>query len=192
MKKLLITLFTLFSIASANASTLTFDDLNLTSTYEPLTDLNYGGFTWDSRWGAGSTANHSTYANSASSGTQYLSNLGNVDSLTISNSTAFDFYGAYFGTPSHNSPASWVNITAYDNLNNLIASTGQVSLTTVMTFISAGFTNVSSLIITRGSGWYTMDDFSYNVSSVPVPAALFLFAPALLGFLGLRRKAAIA
>jgi len=31
--------------------------------------------------------------------------------------------------------------------------------------------------------------FSSSVSAVPVPAALFLFAPALLGFLGLRRKA---
>ncbi|MDF1688919.1 MAG: hypothetical protein P1U35_04855 [Cycloclasticus sp.] len=30
------------------------------------------------------------------------------------------------------------------------------------------------------------------VSAVPVPAALFLFAPALLGFFGLRRKAAVA
>lgn len=29
---------------------------------------------------------------------------------------------------------------------------------------------------------------SNNVSAVPVPAALFMFAPALLGFLGLRRK----
>jgi len=31
-----------------------------------------------------------------------------------------------------------------------------------------------------------------TVSAVPVPAALFLFAPALLGFFGLRRKAAVA
>jgi len=30
------------------------------------------------------------------------------------------------------------------------------------------------------------------VSAVPIPAALFLFAPALLGFFGLRRKAAVA
>ncbi len=29
---------------------------------------------------------------------------------------------------------------------------------------------------------------SVNVSAVPVPAALFMFAPALLGFMGLRRK----
>ena len=31
-----------------------------------------------------------------------------------------------------------------------------------------------------------------TVQAVPVPAALFLFAPALLGFLGLRRKATLA
>ena len=31
-----------------------------------------------------------------------------------------------------------------------------------------------------------------KVNAVPVPAALFLFAPALLGFLGLRRKATLA
>ena len=31
-----------------------------------------------------------------------------------------------------------------------------------------------------------------TVSAVPIPAALFLFAPALLGFFGLRRKAAVA
>lgn len=35
-------------------------------------------------------------------------------------------------------------------------------------------------------------DYSVSVSAVPVPAALFLFAPALLGFLGLRRKTAVA
>ncbi|SFK20517.1 hypothetical protein [Methylophaga sulfidovorans] len=34
--------------------------------------------------------------------------------------------------------------------------------------------------------------YDVSVSAVPVPAALFLFAPALLGFLGMRRKAAVA
>lgn len=36
----------------------------------------------------------------------------------------------------------------------------------------------------------TLDNFQYgNVSAVPIPAAAFLFAPAILGFMGLRRKA---
>ena len=30
---------------------------------------------------------------------------------------------------------------------------------------------------------------SYDVAAVPIPAAAFLFGPALLGFMGLRRKA---
>lgn len=34
-------------------------------------------------------------------------------------------------------------------------------------------------------------EYKVSVSAVPVPAALFLFAPALLGFLGLRRKSAV-
>ncbi|SFK20547.1 hypothetical protein [Methylophaga sulfidovorans] len=34
--------------------------------------------------------------------------------------------------------------------------------------------------------------YDVSVSAVPVPAAVFLFAPALLGFLGLRRKSAVA
>jgi hypothetical protein len=34
--------------------------------------------------------------------------------------------------------------------------------------------------------------YDVSVSAVPVPAALFLFAPALLGLLGMRRKAAAA
>jgi hypothetical protein len=41
------------------------------------------------------------------------------------------------------------------------------------------------------SGMFSEVSLSYNnsVSQVPLPAALFMFAPALLGFMGLRRKA---
>lgn len=35
---------------------------------------------------------------------------------------------------------------------------------------------------------YTVSVFNPNISEVPIPAALYLFAPALLGFMGLRRK----
>lgn len=55
-------------------------------------------------------------------------------------------------------------------------------------FLQAGhtywvdFTSVSSTALS----------YDISVSAVPIPAALFLFAPALLGFFGLRRKAAVA
>jgi hypothetical protein len=45
-----------------------------------------------------------------------------------------------------------------------------------------------SMYVTEPGDWVRV----VTVSEVPVPAALFLFAPALLGFLGLRKKAKAA
>jgi hypothetical protein len=43
------------------------------------------------------------------------------------------------------------------------------------------------------TGYESIGSFTLtNVSEVPVPAAVFLFGPALMGFLGLRRKAKTA
>ena len=48
----------------------------------------------------------------------------------------------------------------------------------------SGNTLELSMLVTEPGDWIRV----LTVSQVPVPAALFLFAPALLGFLGLRRK----
>jgi len=47
---------------------------------------------------------------------------------------------------------------------------------------------VITTIISSTSG----GNLAANVSAVPIPAALWLFAPALVGFFGFRRKAAVA
>ena len=39
-----------------------------------------------------------------------------------------------------------------------------------------------------GISGHTFTGYDLSINAVPVPAALFLFAPALLGFFGLRRK----
>ena len=52
---------------------------------------------------------------------------------------------------------------------------------------------VISIMIGRGAAGSNYDlRLDSGISEVPVPAALWLFAPALLGFLGLRRKAKLA
>jgi len=52
---------------------------------------------------------------------------------------------------------------------------------------------VISVMIGRGAAGSNYDlRIDSGISEVPVPAALWLFAPALLGFLGLRRKAKLA
>jgi hypothetical protein len=62
-----------------------------------------------------------------------------------------------------------------------------------MSFIYNGLMTGTDYFI-RVVGTVNGDLNSYNltVSNVPVPAALFLFAPALLGLFGLRRKAVLA
>ena len=49
------------------------------------------------------------------------------------------------------------------------------------------FANITAVDNTKTISWLLVTD-TYDVSAVPIPAALFMFAPALLGFLGFRRK----
>ncbi|MEW5056789.1 MAG: hypothetical protein AB1Y25_04135 [Cycloclasticus sp.] len=49
------------------------------------------------------------------------------------------------------------------------------------------FSNITAIDNTKTISWLLVTD-TYEVSAVPIPAALFMFAPALLGFLGFRRK----
>ncbi|HDY85329.1 MAG TPA: hypothetical protein ENH74_06580, partial [Methylophaga sp.] len=69
-------------------------------------------------------------------------------------------------------------------------STSQLAL---LNSISATFTLLSDatvkLFINDSNFKDNVGGMSLNVSAVPVPAAALLFAPALLGFMGLRRKA---
>lgn len=69
-------------------------------------------------------------------------------------------------------------------------STSQLAL---LNSISATFTLLSDatvkLFINDSNFKDNVGGMSLNVSAVPIPAAALLFAPALLGFMGLRRKA---
>jgi hypothetical protein len=70
-----------------------------------------------------------------------------------------------------------------------IFSAGESPFTGVFSF-------TQTVMLTAGTQYFFLLDgiknvagYSLNVSAVPIPAALWLFAPALLGFFGLRRKA---
>ena len=81
-----------------------------------------------------------------------------------------------------------VNLTSY-TFNSATYTLGSVSSFSFTSILAAGFNGILTI-----SGLSTLSPTSVNlhVSSVPVPAALFLFAPALLGFFGLRRRATLA
>jgi hypothetical protein len=57
--------------------------------------------------------------------------------------------------------------------------------------VAANFANVRSLNITRGDGWFVMDDFTFNeplAAAVPEPSAVALFGLAFLGLAAARRR----
>lgn len=55
------------------------------------------------------------------------------------------------------------------------------------------FLDVGQYFLTvEGLSGHTFTGYDLSINAVPVPAALWLFAPALMGFLGLRRKAKLA
>ena len=65
----------------------------------------------------------------------------------------------------------------------------------MLTFLNNNIVlSVGTIIVGFGDGLGDgdFDDLVLALKPVPVPAALFLFAPALLGFLGLRRKSSVA
>ena len=94
---------------------------------------------------------------------EFLDSQVEVSSVTFDGLSIFTFNALGFGSDI----ASWT-------MGNMIVAAG---LHTIIV-------NVASAV--AGA------QIDVKVSAVPVPAALFLFAPALLGFLGLRRKSALA
>jgi len=189
MKTITTLIGTLLMAGSVNATVLNFDDIDLNGNYDTISSVNatnYGGLNWDNSWYVGNTS-VSTYQNSAHSGDQYLSNGNNVNNLSVGDDTLFDFDGAWFGTPGsgHSNVADWINVTAFDALDNIIGTTGNIAISATMSWITAGFSDVSYLNITRGGGWFTMDDFTVNslTTSVPAPAGVAILA---LGLAGLR------
>jgi hypothetical protein len=167
---------------AANATVIHFDDLSANGKLSSISKYNpYDSLTWSSSWYLGDTS-VAGYGNGALSGTQFVSNGFGVNNLGVSASEVFNFAGAWFATPNTNgSKASWINISAYDALNQLIGSTGNVAVSANYGWVAANFTNVARLNITRDKGWFVMDDFTFSdPREVPEPGAAALLALALL------------
>jgi len=106
-----------------------------------------------------------------------------VESVEVG-STFIEFLGSAFDVTSVTLSGTNIMETAF--ISDGGATIESWSLMPSM-LLGVGDYTITALISSTTGGV-----LSANVSAVPVPAALFLFAPVLLGFLGLRRKAAVA
>ena len=192
MKKTLLALIACAALAlagSAHAGVINFDELATGGDFLSLSDVNpYAGLNWSSDWYAGDNSIDG-YANGARSGSNFAVNGFGSDAMSVSSATGFNFAGAWFATPAGGSDkANWINISAYDALNQLIGSTGNIAIGDTYQWVAASFSNVAMLTITRDSGWYVMDDFTTVASAVvPEPATPLMLAIGLLA-LGLGRR----
>jgi hypothetical protein len=191
MKKILcafIASASLMLAGAAHAGPVGFEDVATGGDFASLSALNpYAGLTWSPDWNAGDNSIDG-YANGAHSGSNFAVNGYGSDPMSVSSAAGFNFAGAWFATPAGaGDKAAWINISAYDALNELIGTTGAIAIGDTYQWVAASFSNVAMLIITSETGWYVMDDFTTAAAAVPAPATPLVLGIGLLA-LGLARR----
>ncbi|PHS29814.1 MAG: hypothetical protein COA95_11040 [Methylophaga sp.] len=122
-----------------------------------------------------------TVVSGAASVTGASATSPDVFELIVADAGTLTFAGSLHPT----GPTSFFEV--FSGMTSILSLTGTAAtgLFSTSLFVDAG-TYLISVFSEGGTGGY-----NFTVAT-PIPAALFLFAPALLGFLGLRRKATLA
>jgi hypothetical protein len=118
----------------------------------------------------------------------------NFQTLSGSGTTSFDVLSDELSTvdftivENTDATVNVSSVTLFDGVTavatGIFNGTGEWSFSALL----ASGVSYTLSIIASGAGSLSA---TTAISAVPVPAALFLFAPALLGFLGMRRKTAV-
>lgn len=193
--KILVCFFLLWGNAT-QAAVLTFDDLG--GNQIPIPN-GYGGLNWSNMYVLDtSTFQPSGYVNGVVSGTNVAYNA--FANLAIVSQTNFDFNGAYF-------TAAWndgLSILAEGKKNGVLLFSQQITVNTnAPTFFGFNFSGIDSLYLSSFGGidnplyggqgeHFAMDNFTYNNTVVPVPAAIWLFGSGLMGLLRFTRRKSVS
>ena len=135
---------------------------------------------------------HTGNANYAGSTALFNSEPNEVTTLTSDNGLAFDLLSIDLSEISNGTGQS--TVVTFDGV---FMGGGAISQNITLdglfgfeTLIFSGFTGLASVSWLQVTDFHQFDNITVSsVSEVPIPAAALMFAPALLGFLGLRRRA---
>ena len=172
---------------AAQATVVNFDSL----TGNGIVANGYGGITWDSNWSYYDTPQ--TPYNPSSWATRIFANYKKFpekkfSDISFSFGTPVSFQGASFaGFPSLGDLTVSVYLAGIPK-----ATTSLFSPTASSTFLANGYIGAVDKVVVHGNaGYYVMDDVTYaSVSTVPVPAAIWLMLTGVAGLAGIRRARA--
>lgn len=101
----------------------------------------------------------------------------------------FNLESAYFGV-THPSGNNGFTVEAWRSSSKLF-SRNIYDIGQSATLISFGWNDIDRVILSANmysSGFNVVDDITYSVASVPIPAAFWLFGSGLIGMLGFMRR----
>jgi hypothetical protein len=188
---LVVIILCVAGIAQASVFVLDFEDHNIMS-YQGngfyIIPNGYHGFNWTAAWAV-------NWAAAGLSGTGYqYGTIGNMSAFNNftdyqymrmkSTSGTFDFTGAYL-------TSAWDSVQypiIQGWLNSELKYTSIVTIYNAANWYSFNFTGIDELVfISNGGGQVVIDNLTYNTSTVPIPAAVWLLGSGLIGLIGIRR-----
>ena len=111
--------------------------------------------------------------------------------VTATDGSLFDVSSIFVDTNNSSVVNKTINFTGFFDTGSITKSFTVVGGTNLaVQVLFSGFTALNAFEMTVP--FTTFDNMDVSVSEVPVPAALLMFGPALLGFMGLRRKAKVS
>ncbi|MCE1225332.1 MAG: PEP-CTERM sorting domain-containing protein [Geobacteraceae bacterium] len=174
MKKVIVALALCLVAATAQATVLTFDELN----GQDSLPSNYAGLTWGSGWDYYDWS-QDPY-NPASAPVRVYNNYGDP-SVGFATPSVFD--GAYFAGSGTASYSLYLD-------NQLVYTSGAIYLSAAPTWLASGYSqSVDYVHLNVSQGSFVMDNFTFNEGSAPVPEpSTFILLGAGLAGLAYTRK----
>ncbi|BAN34336.1 hypothetical protein SCD_n00488 [Sulfuricella denitrificans skB26] len=178
------------SVSTAQAATITFDNLDTSSGSYAQLQNGYAGFNWDNFWAVDGLNYYDPNDPTAIGYTTGVVSPNNVafngfaDPASFSSTTIFSLESAYV------TKARDAGLTHFDGYNgaSLLYSMDVYSTTTAPTFVTFNWAGLDKVVMSDGDGTAhtAIDDITVN--SVPVPAAAWLLGSGLLGLIGVARR----